>query len=495
MGNGKNIKIFLALGEDDLENDKNSIGNFVRNLNQIYSKQNIYFKLVYNNDLKLDEEEIKDSQLFIILFGKDIKEVARKEFNIAYENFSEGTSPKITTYVKKTEEQQGQEVLDFLKSLSDELGHYYSVYDNIDTVKLNLIMQLNALDLQEVKMETNNGKILLNKQEVMKIDSVPMIYNNEDLRNLKKEYKELDERKWKLKEEVEMNEKYELQDELNRVTQRCIIVKKEILNLEQEIINLESNFVKDAGKGKLTQRQIYARRCLERGKLKEAEEALSYDEINENLTELESVNHRDEIQAHVNELIQRANTYRMDISNQDRFKEIERSYDRAVKAEIDNGLDREATREYGGYLFLQKRYKKAEQLLKSYIYYQKSKGIEVDSDYYNAFAQCYTMMGNLEEAEKVMSDALKIQKSLNEDKIKLGNIYGNMAIMHYTASDYRKGKEEAENAIKLIEETPNADFITSAPTISMSYIIKGIAEIEESDIDGAIEDITKGVDY
>ena len=72
--------------------------------------------------------------------------------------------PKISTYVKKSEEQAGQSVINFMQKLDQELGHYYNIYENIDTIKLNIILHLQALGLKVRQSKKRRWKIIYRRK-------------------------------------------------------------------------------------------------------------------------------------------------------------------------------------------------------------------------------------------------------------------------------------------------------------------------------------------
>ncbi len=76
----KEIKIFFASSEE-LEDDRNAFGNFIRRLSKIYEKRNIKLDLfewedfdsAYNNVRKQDEYNayVRDSDIFVAAFLKE----------------------------------------------------------------------------------------------------------------------------------------------------------------------------------------------------------------------------------------------------------------------------------------------------------------------------------------------------------------------------------------------------------------------------------------
>ena len=161
----KKINIYLVANEQELIKDEKEISNFIRDLNDKYEEYNIYFKLVTDENVEeIKKAEIQNSELFFILFYKEIDNNTINKFNIAYQSFKNTKMPKISTYVKKSEEQAGQSVINFMQKLDQELGHYYNIYENIDTIKLNIILHLQALGLKVRQRKKRRWKIIYRRK-------------------------------------------------------------------------------------------------------------------------------------------------------------------------------------------------------------------------------------------------------------------------------------------------------------------------------------------
>ena len=96
----KKINLFLSIGNEEVEQDRMDLSNFVRHLNDIYEDYGLYFYLMTSkNDIK--EEDISSSEIYMILFENEVGEESKKEFEAAYQTFKKNhKNPKIYTYVK-----------------------------------------------------------------------------------------------------------------------------------------------------------------------------------------------------------------------------------------------------------------------------------------------------------------------------------------------------------------------------------------------------------
>ena len=93
----KRIRIFFASSITDLRFDRIEIGNFFRQLNDVYIESGVYFELAmcedYDNGIALEGKQseldklICDSELVFFVFFKKVGEYTKHEFEIALENF------------------------------------------------------------------------------------------------------------------------------------------------------------------------------------------------------------------------------------------------------------------------------------------------------------------------------------------------------------------------------------------------------------------------
>jgi hypothetical protein len=167
----KKIKIYLTTSLEGLERDKVELGAFIDDLNSRYERYNVYFHLMMDEeDTELTTPyplqiggEIADSDLFYIIFYQTTQDKALQDFDSAYQSFLDTKRPRIATYFKQVENGvPSQSVLDFMERLDKELGHYFNNYTHIDTVKLNIILQLKSLGLEEAKVDLKDSALCIN---------------------------------------------------------------------------------------------------------------------------------------------------------------------------------------------------------------------------------------------------------------------------------------------------------------------------------------------
>ena len=470
----KKITIYLVASEEELVQDEKEISNFIRDLNNKYEEYNIYFKLITDVS-KIDEKEIQSSELFFIIFQKEIDEKSIKQFDIAYQNFIKNKQPKISTYMKKTNIEIGQSVKEFMKKLDEELGHYYNCYENIDTVKLNIILHLKTLGLG--KIETKEGKIYINEKEVMTLENIPIIFNNKNLETLKKEAAELEETFWKLREKLKDDPDNDtVFDEFTEIKNKRKSVKESIFELEKKIIDLETSFIKSAADGKLSKRQMYAKKCLEDGNIEAAKEALKLEEITEEANQLLALqNERKEtLKIKINELHQRADTLLLDTNNENRFKEIEETYEEAIRIEKESGLLRKTMIIYANFLLEEEeKYQKAIDLCEKYLRYLEVEEWKIKTEdtieVYRILGIAYYEIKKNDKAEEVFREILQLSEKIKAySDMKMGYFY--LSKVYIAQEQYKQAEKNMEKAIEITEKYDKSEEDLSTQYLGLSFI-------------------------
>ncbi len=152
----KTIKIFLA-SSSELKDDREQFEIFINRKNKEYIKDGVFLELVLWEDFlnamsltRLQDEYnkvIAGCDVFVSLFHTKVGKYTEEEFLKALETFKANGKPLIFTYFKDAPVNMSQinsnivSLLDFKKKLSD-LGHFYTVYADINDLKFKFSEQL-----------------------------------------------------------------------------------------------------------------------------------------------------------------------------------------------------------------------------------------------------------------------------------------------------------------------------------------------------------------
>ncbi|MCP4607958.1 MAG: GTP-binding protein [Planctomycetes bacterium] len=155
-GTQKHIKIFLA-SSAELKAEREQFEIFIHRENQQLYKRGIFIELeLWENFIdamsktRLQDEYnnvVKHSDIFVSLFFSKVGKYTLEEFETAFGQFKKTGKPLVYTYFKNAPidaeniTDEIQSLLDFRKKLED-LGHFRTIYKNIDDLKLQFKKQL-----------------------------------------------------------------------------------------------------------------------------------------------------------------------------------------------------------------------------------------------------------------------------------------------------------------------------------------------------------------
>ena len=200
----KQIKIFLASSICEFAQERQELKGYISALNDIYVERGVYFKLILCENLgnalsserKQEEynQEIRDSQFFYVILGSEAGNYTREEFEVARKSFLEKQTPKIYTYFKQLPEVEvKQSVLDFMGQLDKELGHYYSVFAHIDSIKLNILLELTRCTEVTGAVTLEEGIVKLEGKPMLSMEHIPLYRRNEAVQRLLREKSQLED--------------------------------------------------------------------------------------------------------------------------------------------------------------------------------------------------------------------------------------------------------------------------------------------------------------
>jgi len=261
----KTIKIFLASSEE-LIDDRNAFGNLVRRLDKIYEKRGIRIELfewedydaAYNYRRKQDEynDQIKASDMFLALFHTKAGKFTIEEFDIATEEFKKKASPKVYTYCKdlRAGELESPELTEFKERLFNEIGHYWSHYNNRDSMQLHFVMQLQLVETSGAveKLKLEEGTVMLEDMPIARIDNLQFAVGNEAYQKISAELVDLPEKIEKARQRIDkypddedlrddlqqkLNQYNKLRDEFGKLQQNLFNTARRIAQLQGERVN------------------------------------------------------------------------------------------------------------------------------------------------------------------------------------------------------------------------------------------------------------------
>ena len=471
----KTIKIFLA-SSDELMDDRNAFGNLVRRLGKIYEKRGIRIDLfewedydaAYNNRRKQDEynEQIKASDMFLALFHTKAGKFTIEEFNVATDEFKKHASPKIYTYCKDLQagEQESPELVEFKRKLFEEMGHYWSRYNNRDSMQLHFVMQLQLVETSGMveKLKLVDGTVLLEDMPIAMIDNLRFAAGNEVYQKMSAELAALPEKIEKAHQRVERYpDDDDLRDELQQKLDRYNKLKDEFAQLQK---NLFETAQRIAGM-QLEQVSDMLRRAIEAfedGNLERANTLL--DEIAHeaeyhmaHLEQQRALVHQDIVA-----FMLQAKTVMTDASIfiDTRILKVAAIYAKADDWSCKSALPEDKYEtlldDYGSFL---SNYAQRLAFIREKLYGLESIDVAMS---YNSIGSIHNSLANYDKALEYHSKALEIrEKILGLEHSDTGQSYNNMGLVYDILGDYDKALEYYSKALATCEKAlglkhPNA---------------------------------------
>ena len=469
------IHIFLGSSLGELHENRMEIGNYVRKLNDIYRDRDVYIKLYECEDenaamvkgRKQEEynEEIRQSDIFLVLFYNTAGKYTKEEFYEAYKQFQKSGAPAILTCFRQGEGYApDRSVLEFMDELDKQLGHYYKRYTHIDSVKLTLLLQMKLMKL-DIPIELDESVVTVDGKKILTLENIPMWAENADFQSLRKQYQAC--------ERAYLDAKAATTDPVTdpvflRASEQWNEAKKALRELEQELFSIALKIEEKNNDGTLTERQRKAYELMEQGDAEGANDILDLREILDDVAHAEALAQQADkkLEQHVQEMLQKIEILKTQVQKTSRFEEIQEIFEEAVGIEERNHLTRNALREYVSYLHDQKDYNHAIPLAKRYLNYVKRHGDDSNiADAANLLGISYAKTNCMELAEQEFVRVKEIYEQLGAENPldylsdlamsynNLGSLYAETDRMDKAEQEYFRAKEIYE---QLTTEHPSA---------------------------------------
>ncbi len=298
--NMQKIKIFLASSLDELREQRNELARFVLGINNHLISQNIYIELELCEELNpafvlsRKQEEynnyIRNADYVFFLFLTKVGTYTREEFEVAYQHFQEYQKPHILTYFyHDPATDASSESHKFAEELSERYGHYYCICNNVETIKLALLLQISNCfsNLQNVTLK--EGHVYLDDVDYLAFDETDIISGN-------LEYQQVIQKLNLLEQQLEQYAR--TPDEKREEIISCKIDREMLLqqkqNIEDQSLKYMRKIYEDILHGSISEFKARLYHLIEQGKLNEADNLLqlsTLDNFSNNHQQLQMQQH------------------------------------------------------------------------------------------------------------------------------------------------------------------------------------------------------------
>ncbi len=189
----KTIKIFLASSEE-LKPEREMMASLANSLNTALESQATQVIVVEWENLDasmgvLHKQEdynnkLRDCDMCIVLYWTKFGMYTKTELDIAYNELKAGNNPKKLYVYFKGGAEPCDELKEFRDSFPVKYGHFFTSFENIDTLKAHFLLQFMEYQSQTLQnnkaIELKNGKVLIGGEEYINLRNVPFAGNNEE---------------------------------------------------------------------------------------------------------------------------------------------------------------------------------------------------------------------------------------------------------------------------------------------------------------------------
>ena len=194
----KTIKVFLA-SSDELSDERLQFDSLFNHLNRIFRPRGLYLELSKWEYLdssmgpkhKQEEynEELKTCEMCLVIYWTRFGEYTAEELMTAYNELKEGRNPKKLYVFFKEPAEVSEELKSFKESFADKYGHFYCKFENVDSMRLHFLLQLEAYNNSELKdlMKVEDSKVKVDGKPMVDLDNIPFAARNKEYRRLKDE--------------------------------------------------------------------------------------------------------------------------------------------------------------------------------------------------------------------------------------------------------------------------------------------------------------------
>lgn len=505
------VTILVALSVSDLEMETAELKDYIRNLNDTYIDHNLFFNIQFcdnSSSSLIDqmERQVENSSFFYVIIGSQASKAVFESFDLAYSQFLKEKKPRIYTYfqILPNESDVSKEVKDFMNKLGNEIAHYYSRFTHLDSIKLNMLLELTrASDLKDI-VAVNDGKALLDGKEVLSLENIPVFRNNEQRTRYREELKELREKKAKLAVEYANDpDNMDLYQQLSETAGKYREMQDSYHEMEKAILSIYSDVAERNSSGEpVTWREKKASEYIDAGDYKAALAVLSDPEREEELRRAYEKGDTvmDEFISYIKEGELKIKTLKAQGINSGTLPEITKEYENCVRVAKDRLIKTEIIYDYVDFLFHQSEYGKAienGEWLSRYYDFKAAEKNESQGDLYYLLSALYDENNNTKKAVECAVKSANIyvdifERNPEKHKDTFCIIFNRIGFLFMKINNYKKAEDTFLLSMKTKEEYGEAEKMNTDMTLANTY--SGLSKVyEKSNYKKAEEFLLKAI--
>lgn len=510
----KYIKLFIASSIIEFAQERASLSDFIRSLNDIYVPRGIYFQLIICEDLSnavaKDRKQaeynqtIRESQYFYILFGRgsdraDDAIYTIEEFDTALDQFRKAGVPKIYTYFRQLPEGESasKNIRDFMNRLDQEIGHYYSTFGNVDTIKLNMLLELTRDQTVGGTVKVEDGMASLDGHKMFSVADIPLYSKNETVQKLLAQKAQLEDEMSKLALEYANSPDGDAMQRLLANSEQRNKIAEQLHTLEMDVLQLfrQSTEKRQLGQS-LNWRERDALQMIDMGNYEAAKTLLEDQTWKKEIRQAEEIIEikKNAILEYISGQKTLIDTYEAEGNTAENARKIVAVYEDITALAAKHHIEPDVLYEYASFLLDQRQYQKSleiAQRLEHWYALEPDTSAVQRATLSNLMGLDYSAQNDFAAAEEQYQEALKIYRDLSE---KNPDVYlpalamscNNLALPLFNNRAFEEAEELFREALKihhsLAEKNPDAYLSNLATNYdNLANLLHAVGSFEDSE--------------
>ena len=510
----KYIKLFIASSIVEFAQERASLSDFIRSLNDIYVPRGIYFQLTicedFSNAVAKDRKQaeynqtIREAQYFYILFGRgsdraDDAIYTIEEFDTALNQFRKAGAPKIYTYFRQLPEGESasKNIRDFMNRLDQEIGHYYSTFGNVDTIKLNMLLELPRDQTVGGTVKVEDGMASLDGNKMFSVADIPLYSKNETVQKLLAQKAQLEDEMSKLALEYANSPDGDAMQRLLANSEQRNKIAEQLHTLEMDVLQLfrQSTEKRQLGQS-LNWRERDALQMIDMGNYEAARTLLEDQTWKKEIRQAEEIIEikKDAILEYISGQKTLIDTYKAEGNTAENARKIIAVYEDITALATKHQIEPDVLYEYASFLSGQCQYQKSleiAQRLEHWYALEPDTSAVQRATLSNLMGLDYSAQNDFAAAEEQYQEALKIYRDLSE---KSPDVYlpalamscNNLALPLFNNRAFEEAEELFREALKihhsLSEKNPDAYLSNLATNYdNLANLLHAVGSFEDSE--------------
>ena len=473
----KYIKLFIASSIIEFAQERASLSDFIRSLNDIYVPRGIYFQLTICEDLSnavaKDRKQaeynqtIREAQYFYILFGRgsdraDDAIYTIEEFDTALDQFRKAGAPKIYTYFRQLPEGESasKNIRDFMNRLDQEIGHYYSTFCNVDTLKLNMLLELTRDQTVGGTVKVEDGMASLDGHKMFSVADIPLYSKNETVQKLLAQKAQLEDEMGKLALEYAKNPAGDAMQRLLANSEQRNKIAEQLHTLEMDVLQLfrQSTEKRQLGQS-LNWRERDALQMIDMGNYEAARTLLEDQTWKKEIRQAEEIIEikKDAILEYISGQKTLIDTYKAEGNTAENARKVIAVYEDITALAAKHHMEPDVLYDYASFLYNQRQYQKSleiAQRLEHWYALEPDTSAVRRAKLYNLIGLDYSAQNDFLTAKKAYQEVLKIYRDLagkDSDvyQLNLANSCNNLAILFFDIGSFKEAEKLYREALKI----------------------------------------------